>query len=89
MNNWYIDNIEEPIRNLVKLLRDNGFNTECSCGHEMYVQCQYILDEQVQRLHQLLYTNGYRNYEINIHVKVTDGKYYSSLNVRMKGKKDG
>lgn len=37
--NWYEENIEESIIPLVKLLRDNGFNTECSCGHEMYVQC--------------------------------------------------
>ncbi len=31
---WYEENIEEPIRPLVHLLRENGFNTECSCGHE-------------------------------------------------------
>ena len=33
--NWYDENIEEGIRYIVKLLRDNGFNTTCSCEHEM------------------------------------------------------
>jgi len=87
MNNWYNDNIEEPIRDLVKLLRNNGFNTECSCGHKMYVQCQYILSDEVQRLHNLLYENGYRNYEIDIQVKVINGYSYSSLDVKIKEKR--
>lgn len=32
------DNIEEPIRDTVRLLRDNGFNTTGSCGHEMWIE---------------------------------------------------
>jgi len=41
---WYKEYIEEDIRPLVKLLRENGFNTECSCGHDMYVQCLILPD---------------------------------------------
>jgi len=83
MADWYEECIEEPIRNLVKLLRNSGFNTECSCGHEMYVQCQYFPEGEIQRLHELLYNNGYENYEINVIVKVMDGHIYPSLDVKI------
>jgi hypothetical protein len=32
MEDWY-DRIEEPLRELVRLLRNEGFNTTCSCDH--------------------------------------------------------
>jgi len=83
MGNWYEDVIEEPIRDLVKLLRDNGFNTECSCGHEMYVQCQYLVDGEIQRLHKLLFDNGYRDYTIEIRVQVINGHQYASLEIKL------
>lgn len=53
---WYESKIEEPVRDIVRLLRDNGFNTECSCGHEMYIQVQHSLDGELQRLHHLVWT---------------------------------
>lgn len=81
--NWYDEHIEEPIRKIVHLLRDNGFNTECSCGHEMYVQCQYIIDGEPQRLHNLLYNNGYRNYNIEIEINVKDGHLFSTIKICM------
>ena len=37
MNDWY-SQIEPEIRDLVRLLRDNGFNTTGSCGHEMWIE---------------------------------------------------
>jgi hypothetical protein len=37
---WYENNIEEPIREIVKELRSNGINTFCSCGHRMWIQCE-------------------------------------------------
>ena len=82
MNCWYEDTIEEEIRDAVKLLRDNGFNTECSCGHDMYVQCQYVLDADIKRLHDLLFNNGYRDYRITIQLKVIDGHSYTTMNVQ-------
>jgi len=81
---WYEQNIEASIRKEVKLLRDNGFNTECSCGHKMYVQCQYLPDEEIQRLHNLLFNNGYRDYTITIELRVVEGHSYSSLQVDFK-----
>jgi hypothetical protein len=77
--NWYDKYIEEPIRDLVRLLRDNGFNTECSCGHKMYVQCQYITDDgAIARLDKLLYSNGYCDYEISMILIRSEGYIASS-----------
>ena len=78
---WYEENIEEPIRPVVKLLRNNGFNTECSCGHEMYVQCQYLTDGEIMRLDSLLFNHGYRNYKIKIWIDRDDGHIHSGLNI--------
>lgn len=62
--NWYEEYIEEPIRPLVKLLRNNGFNTTCSCGHEMYIEMEQYVDDVVTRLYNLLYENGYHHFII-------------------------
>lgn len=69
---WYKETIEEPIRDIVRLLRDNGFNTECSCGHEMYVQCQYVRNHDMKRLSDLLYNYMHGNsQEINYKIVLT------------------
>jgi hypothetical protein len=75
---WYEENIEEPIRDVVKLLRDNGFNTTCSCGHEMYVEGELIIEGDLNRLHKLLYDyycdkRLKPNYEITFTIKVQEG----------------
>lgn len=79
---WYETHIEKPIIDLVRLLRDNGFNTQCSCGHEKYVECQYIPGGDIQRLDNLLFDNGYKNYEITISVSRQDGHLNSWLSVK-------
>ena len=78
---WYEENIEVGISETVRLLRDNGFNTECSCEHKMYVQCQYVADGEIQRLHNTLFNNGYRNYTVSIELRVVDGHSYSSIHI--------
>ncbi len=88
MDNWYDKYIEPEVRDLVKYLRDNGVNTECSCGHEMYIQCQYSVDGFIQDLHCLLFNYLYTkkipiNYEINISHKVIDGHSYTTLNIEL------
>jgi len=86
--NWYDEYIEKPIRSIVKLLRDNGFNTCSSCGHEMYIQCDLLLNGEMKRLHDLLYNNGYRNYTITLSMHVVDGKMYSFVNIELPKKKN-
>ena len=65
MNNWY-DRIEEPVRALVKLLRDNGFNTFCSCGHEKYIQMAWYACDDIERLYNLLWDSGYKDFELHL-----------------------
>lgn len=92
--NWYEEFIEEPIRELVKYLRNNGVNTECSCGHKKYIQCQFILDGEIKRIHDLLFNYFYErkepiNYDLILKVKVIDGHQYPSLNIELPKEKDG
>lgn len=75
---WYDEHIEEPIRQMVKLLRDNGFNTTCSCGHKMYVEGIINIDGDIQIMHKLLYDYCCENkiepnYKIDICVRVEKG----------------
>ena len=54
MTEFYM-NIEPAIRDIVKTLRDNGVNTTCSCGHEMYVEVDVIPDGMLSVMHKALY----------------------------------
>jgi hypothetical protein len=86
VNDWYVNTIEAPVRELVYFLRNNGFNTECSCGHEMYIQCQYIPEGTILQLHNLIYGYLYDNklpitYTITTIVKVIDGIVYPTLRI--------
>jgi glutamate racemase len=63
---WY-DQIEKPVRELVRLLRNNGFNTTSSCGHEMWIQMEwYGFEEEARKLYNLLGQNGYNNFELRL-----------------------
>ena len=65
MSDWY-DNIEEPIRPLVRLLRNNGFNTFCSCGHEMWVELDLKNDLSIaEDLARFLQAHGYKKFKID------------------------
>lgn len=67
MTEWY-GQIEEPVRALVKVLRNNGFNTVSSCGHSNpYPSIQmewYGSDDEARRLYNLLHDTGYSRFEI-------------------------
>ncbi len=74
---WY-DIIEEPIRPFVRYLRDNGINTVCSCGHDMTIQAELVMDGELQRIHKLLACYFYEhelevNYIIDFHLEVYNG----------------
>lgn len=89
-SDWYERNVDEPVRELVKHLRNNGVNTECCCGHDtpMYIQCQYSPDGSIQEIHQLVWTflaerkQGV-NFTISLDHTVRDGYAYSSLNIEL------
>lgn len=80
MNDFYSE-IEEPIRDLVKYLRDNGINTTNSCGHQMTIQCDVVLSGWLQLLHNLLfnYLSDHKiepNYTIEVRVEVCNGRLW-------------
>jgi hypothetical protein len=75
---WYNKNIEEPVRNIVKLLRENGVNTTCSCGHELFIEGNFTIDGEFQRIHNLLYNYFHKNnlditYKIEFFMEVVTG----------------
>lgn len=74
MPDWY-DIIEEPVREVVRLLRNNGFNTTCSCGHEMYVEMECHDDREVTYMYNLLVENGYTGFTIMLHCTHRSGCY--------------
>jgi len=83
---WYSENIESGVRDLVRFLRDNGVNTECSCeGHVKgaipYVQCQYITDGEIHRIHRLLTGHGYENFIFKLFHLVVEGHPFSTLDI--------
>jgi len=81
---WYEQMIEEPIRNLVKLLRDNGFNTTCSCGHEMEIECGFFPGDDIKRLDDLLFNSEHRNYSLTWHIDRVDGYLSSGLFIKIR-----
>lgn len=81
MTEWYEEWIEAGIRKEVKLLRDNGFNTECSCEHKMYVQCSLIPSGEMQRLDNLLFNAGYRDYHLEFHIERVSSWLNSFINI--------
>ncbi len=64
---WY-DNIEPGVREVVRLLRNNGYNTIMSCEHTMTVSCEFYIDDykKLSDLYDLLQNNGYSEFEIHV-----------------------
>lgn len=80
-DSWYNKNIEQPILPLVKLLRNNGVNTTCSCGHEMYCECEYY-GGPLENIFNLLLDHGYKNFKIETCMGINDGiRHYKSLTI--------
>ena len=79
MTDWYEENIEQGVRDLVRLLRNNGVNTTCSCEHERYVQCDYMADWELFRIHHLLVNEGYTDFSIELHIEIRDGYWTASF----------
>lgn len=64
LTEFYKD-IEPGVRDIVRLLRDNGINTTCSCEHEGYIQFEIVgLAYEVTIIHNLLFNKGLRGYSI-------------------------
>lgn len=85
---WYKNNIEFPVREIVKNLRNQGINTECSCGHRLYIQCQTIdLDREINIIFNVLITMGIKKYVVDVYIDYnSDIGYFKSLEIRFPDK---
>jgi hypothetical protein len=71
--NSFYANIEAPIRTLVRLLRDHGWNTTCSCGHGMWVELDlYGFMDDLEALRCLLLDHGYHDFTIKADLRCVD-----------------
>ena len=61
---WYLDHIEPPLRELVHYLRNQGVNTSCSCGHEMWVEVANSLMLDIYGLHSVLWDFHWKRFGI-------------------------
>ena len=75
MSDWYL-NIEVEVRTLVKLLRNNGFNTTCSCGHEMEIEIDIQHADDGERLGTFLIENGVKEFRIAVEIDNFGGGYW-------------
>lgn len=63
---WYENNIEEGVRNVVRLLRDNGINTTYSCHCAMVIEAENYEDAEMSRIYDLLVENGYDDFKLSM-----------------------
>ncbi len=63
---WYEGNIEEGLRAVVRLLRDNGINTYYSCHHSMVIEAENYEGSDMERVYNLLVDGGYDGFTIEI-----------------------
>lgn len=88
---WYEKHIEKAIRPLVKLLRNNGVDTICSCGHEMYCECKTHGNyyDEASGVFDLLVKNGYEHFKVEVIRGIDEtGLSYNCLTIWLP-KKDG
>lgn len=79
-NNMFYSGLEDGVREYVRHLRNIGINTECSCHHEGYIQCQ-VLDptEELRKLKTLFMVIGLTDYEIKFTSKQIDRCHFDLM----------
>jgi hypothetical protein len=87
MADWY-KNIEPGIRDMVRLLRDNGFNTTTSCEHRMEITFDLWPGENIEGnatlcgMDELLSRNTGHDYDIILRLERRDSHLRSAGVVR-------
>jgi len=86
-NDWYSNTIEEPVRNIVRALRNNGINTECSCGHDMTIQCQTIdPTTELLNIRTVFFALGITKYRLELIREVIDDQHFDFIVIYLKDK---
>lgn len=80
---WY-ECIEEPLREIVFRLRNAGINTECSCGHGRYIQCQSLEQyTELNTIYNVLVEMGIKNYRVIVFDFLEDGHRRTHLEISL------
>lgn len=66
MTNWYENKIEEGIRDIVWILRNNGINTIYSCEHAMVIEAENYEPDEILLVYNLLIERGFSNFKIEL-----------------------
>lgn len=78
---WY-HNLEEPVRKIVKELRNNGINTICSCGHGMWIQCEtYDEHEDLETIYKVLTGLGILDYHVEVYERVENAVRHHHIEI--------
>ena len=78
---WYDQCIEEPVRKAVKALRNEGINTQCSCGHDMTIQCEFLGDHELDTIYNVLTRLGYDEYRVYVYDDIYEGRRNSYIEI--------
>ena len=79
-----LDEIEPGVRNLVCWLRNHGINTECSCHHKWYVQCQTTdPTTELTRIYVAMVDVGIKKYRVEFTREVDcHGSWHQSMEIK-------
>lgn len=80
MSDWY-EGIDVEVRDVVRLLRDNGFNTCWSSGQRLEVQSIADAPSDVDRLDELMRDTGYGAFSIALTLDVCDDERHLLLSL--------
>jgi hypothetical protein len=79
---WYELNIEEPIREIVRNLRNNGINTFCSCGHGMWIQCESVdQNTELNTIYCVFSELKIKKYRVQIFDDIIEGHRYTHIEI--------
>lgn len=66
MSDWYEEYIEPGVRGAVRLLRNSGINTVCSCHHNRTIEAECYDSDEARRVYDLLIENGFQGFLVRV-----------------------
>ena len=85
---WYDEYIEEPVRDLVKALRNAGINTTNSCGHDMTIQAEFYGNLELDMIYNVCYELNINKYQVFVLDQIGDFGRHTFLEIMLPDKND-
>lgn len=89
----WMASLESGVVEWIRVLRDAGINTECSCHHEGYIQCQSLdPTTELDRIRRAFWEAGLHEYSVEILYEQTgpDTAYWhQTMEIRSSAFKQG